>query len=889
MAEAHGSGEVEFADMGGGGGAYYHGDPSGIYATHAHRYHHGHGVLAQAGGPAAQYPLYSTLQPAHQSGVAHQRQRHHYDAPEDDEGPLAPPGEQRGRCKWFNIREGFGFILPDAAGEEELFFHGYHLNTRRDKHKIWPGVELSYDTSFDNKGRPMAVNVGYAGSADAWQDARHKCRSSRVADRAAAMAADDATNGVRASSPAQAAGAPYSRGGASLAKSRSWNGVPASSAPVHPAQMIPMSPEHAQLVQMRAVQQQAAVAQQQAAVAQQVAQHQAVQQQAVQQQAAAVVQAQQQVQHAAAVVQAQQVQVAQQAVVQQHAVAAAAAAAQQQQMGMMAVAPTVAAAAAASPTSVQQQQLLMAQQQQQQQQQLAVAAAAQQHAMISPTAAAAGTAAAAQMYQEAAAYQLAAQQQHSMQLHAHLQQQQQWAASQAQAQAHAQAQAQAQQQLQLQLHEESGHQNHVASKHSAESEARRAQTPGATDAAPVQPASPSSLADGKEESAEQPELRREQGEKTEGDAPEQPDGEIGARPEHVRRGSATQVAASDVAVSKELGAAAAVSATKSAPTLTKGTAGVPADRASPSSNDVNTLDVSALRLSSSARELEVTVLPSSDEGSSTMHSPSSAASGDSAVHGHLSDMRRPFGASKADSEPLPPGRPPLGSFDPRGGPGPVTRGRKGAAAWPTGRGVRSYPTHPTTASPVDLRTKALARREMMQATRATGAGGGDFATRPHPHPASARTAPHRRAASFGSEEGHQVQQYGHGDVGGATNKAHLPDTHAYLRGGHHARRSSADQDASGFGALRTVSDSVYAAHQVQQKPAMNWFGSGSSPSLYSSSGGDPDLPLSAGRHEMGRPRTRFGLRSRSNSEESHTSAPDVFSTDGGTHAPVSRQ
>ena len=882
MAEAHGSGEVEFADMGGGGGAYYHGDPSGIYATHTHSYHHGQGVLAQAGGPAVQYPLYSTLQPAHQSGVAHQRQRHHYDAPEDDEGPLAPPGEQRGRCKWFNIREGFGFILPDAAGEEELFFHGYHLNTRRDKHKIWPGVELSYDTSFDNKGRPMAVNVGYAGSADAWQDARHKCRSSRVADRAAAMAADDATNGVRASSPAQAAGAPYSRGGASLAKSRSWNGVPASSAPVHPAQIIPMGPEHAQLVQMRA-------AQQQAAVAQQVAQHQAVQQQAVQQQAAAVVQAQQQVQHAAAVVQAQQVQVAQQAAVQQHAVAAAAAAAQQQQMGMMAVAPTVAAAAAASPTSVQQQQLLMAQQQQQQQQQLAVAAAAQQHAMISPTAVAAGTAAAAQMYQEAAAYQLAAQQQHSMQLHAHLQQQQQWAASQAQAQAHAQAQAQAQQQLQLQLHEESGHQNHVASKHSAESEARRAQTPGATDAAPVQPASPSSLADGKEESAEQPELRREQGEKTEGDAPEQPDGEIGARPEHVRRGSATQVAASDVAVSKELGAAAAVSATKSAPTLTKGTAGVPADRASPSSNDVNTLDVSALRLSSSARELEVTVLPSSDEGSSTMHSPSSAASGDSAVHGHLSDMRRPFGASKADSEPLPPGRPPLGSFDPRGGPGPVTRGRKGAAAWPTGRGVRSYPTHPTTASPVDLRTKALARREMMQATRATGAAGGDFATRPHPHPASARTAPHRRAASFGSEEGHQVQQYGHGDVGGATNKAHLPDTHAYLRGGHHARRSSADQDASGFGVLRTVSDSVYAAHQVQQKPAMNWFGSGSSPSLYSSSGGDPDLPLSAGRQEMGRPRTRFGLRSRSNSEESHTSAPDVFSTDGGTHAPVSRQ
>lgn len=134
-----------------------------------------------------------------------------------------------------------------------------------------------------------------------------------------------------------------------------------------------------------------------------------------------------------------------------------------------------------------------------------------------------------------------------------------------------------------------------------------------------------------------------------------------------------------------------------------------------------------------------------------------------------------------------------------------------------------------------------------------------------------------------------MQQYGHGDVGGATNKAHLPDTHAYLRGGHHARRSSAEQDASGFGALRTVSDSVYAAHQVQQKLAMNWFGSGSSPSLYSSSGGDPDLPLSAGRHEMGRPRTRFGLRSRSNSEESHTSAPDVFSTDGGTHAPASRQ
>jgi CspA family cold shock protein len=59
-----------------------------------------------------------------------------------------------GTCKWFNAEKGFGFIVPDTAGQD-IFVHVSALR---------PGDTLSEKdhVSFDigsNRGKSCAVNV----------------------------------------------------------------------------------------------------------------------------------------------------------------------------------------------------------------------------------------------------------------------------------------------------------------------------------------------------------------------------------------------------------------------------------------------------------------------------------------------------------------------------------------------------------------------------------------------------------------------------------------------------------------------------------------------------------------------------------------------------------
>uniref|UniRef100_A0A7S3BTE2 CSD domain-containing protein n=1 Tax=Prasinoderma singulare TaxID=676789 RepID=A0A7S3BTE2_9VIRI len=297
-----------------------------------------------------------------------------------EQGP--PPGLYSGTCKWFNIKEGFGFILPDHQHEPELFFHGFHLSSSRVKHKIWPGVELTYDKSVDKKGRPMAINVGYAGSADSWQEARNACRSQRVFDiikDGAGLAHSDEYATSRYQQQQYTSSMHHVQhqhaslqqhptavlGGGS--RSASWNrAMGVSLEDAHYMQQLQVAQVQQQQVQVAAaVAQQAAVQQVAAVAAQQpalVAQQPVLVAQQAAQQAAAVAQV-------AQVQQAQQAAAVAQAAVQQGAAVAAAQVAQvaaQQQIAM-----------AASPTAVQQQQQMFAQQAQQrhlyhqQQQQLA--------------------------------------------------------------------------------------------------------------------------------------------------------------------------------------------------------------------------------------------------------------------------------------------------------------------------------------------------------------------------------------------------------------------------------------------------------------------------------------------------------------------------------------
>lgn len=63
---------------------------------------------------------------------------------------------QQGKIKFFNETKGFGFITPDAGGDE-VFVHFSNIKTQGFK-TLKEGQRVSYDVEKDAKGW-KAVNV----------------------------------------------------------------------------------------------------------------------------------------------------------------------------------------------------------------------------------------------------------------------------------------------------------------------------------------------------------------------------------------------------------------------------------------------------------------------------------------------------------------------------------------------------------------------------------------------------------------------------------------------------------------------------------------------------------------------------------------------------------
>lgn len=59
-----------------------------------------------------------------------------------------------GTCKWFNADNGFGFIVPDNAGQD-IFVH---ISALRPTDTLNEKDRVSYDVGT-NKGKSCAVNI----------------------------------------------------------------------------------------------------------------------------------------------------------------------------------------------------------------------------------------------------------------------------------------------------------------------------------------------------------------------------------------------------------------------------------------------------------------------------------------------------------------------------------------------------------------------------------------------------------------------------------------------------------------------------------------------------------------------------------------------------------
>ncbi len=61
-----------------------------------------------------------------------------------------------GTVKWFNVKKGYGFIIPDDGGDE-LFIHHSNI-TAEGFRSLEEGQKVEYETGEGRKG-PEAVNV----------------------------------------------------------------------------------------------------------------------------------------------------------------------------------------------------------------------------------------------------------------------------------------------------------------------------------------------------------------------------------------------------------------------------------------------------------------------------------------------------------------------------------------------------------------------------------------------------------------------------------------------------------------------------------------------------------------------------------------------------------
>ncbi|HEY0339035.1 MAG: cold shock protein [Betaproteobacteria bacterium] len=62
-----------------------------------------------------------------------------------------------GTVKWFNDAKGFGFITPDAGGDD-LFAHFSAINMPGFK-TLAEGQKVSFEVTAGNKGKQQASNI----------------------------------------------------------------------------------------------------------------------------------------------------------------------------------------------------------------------------------------------------------------------------------------------------------------------------------------------------------------------------------------------------------------------------------------------------------------------------------------------------------------------------------------------------------------------------------------------------------------------------------------------------------------------------------------------------------------------------------------------------------
>mmetsp|Transcript_5220 Transcript_5220/g.10735 ORF Transcript_5220/g.10735 Transcript_5220/m.10735 type:complete len:298 (+) Transcript_5220:99-992(+) len=65
--------------------------------------------------------------------------------------------KQNGTCKWFDVKKGFGFIVPDD-GTEDVFVHQTAIHAQGFR-SLMEGEPVEYETVMDERGRHNARNV----------------------------------------------------------------------------------------------------------------------------------------------------------------------------------------------------------------------------------------------------------------------------------------------------------------------------------------------------------------------------------------------------------------------------------------------------------------------------------------------------------------------------------------------------------------------------------------------------------------------------------------------------------------------------------------------------------------------------------------------------------
>ena len=64
---------------------------------------------------------------------------------------------ETGRVKWFNDQKGFGFITPDAGGDD-VFVHHSVIDGQGFR-KLLEGEKVQYESQVGAKGAPLATRV----------------------------------------------------------------------------------------------------------------------------------------------------------------------------------------------------------------------------------------------------------------------------------------------------------------------------------------------------------------------------------------------------------------------------------------------------------------------------------------------------------------------------------------------------------------------------------------------------------------------------------------------------------------------------------------------------------------------------------------------------------